>query len=135
MILLDTHALIWFVAGERLKRSAAHEIAQASQDRALAISSLTSWEIGTLVRKQRLDLGIPAANYLQQILARRDMMEIPVTVPIGLRAAALSPDLHGDPMDRILVSTAIEHNCPIVTRDRRILDFAKKSGAFSAIAC
>jgi PIN domain nuclease of toxin-antitoxin system len=42
--------------------------------------------------------------------------------------------LHNDPADRLLITTARALDIPIVTRDRRILDYAR-AGAVAAVAC
>ena len=52
---------------------------------------------------------------------------------IGLAASAL-PDFHQDPADRLLVATARALDVPILTRDRKILDYAE-AGRVKAIAC
>lgn len=57
------------------------------------------------------------------------------------RAASRSYQLHRlethDPADRLLIATAIELGCPLVTYDERILRFSKRHGrqhGFSASA-
>jgi PIN domain nuclease of toxin-antitoxin system len=53
-------------------------------------------------------------------------------VPLAHRAAARSYQLHHlehrDPADRLLIATAIELRCPLVTYDERITQFGKKRG-------
>ncbi|HKU81276.1 MAG TPA: type II toxin-antitoxin system VapC family toxin [Candidatus Tumulicola sp.] len=136
MILLDTHALVWYRAGARLRKGAMEAIAGSSKRGQIAVSSISAWEIGMLSARGRLDLGMPVADYMRELFRRSDVHEVPVTVPIAVRAAELSETFGGDPADQILLATAIELDCPIVTRDRRIVEFAKHSaGTVSAIAC
>jgi len=53
VILLDTHAWVWFVNGDaRLSASAAHAI---DRELRVGISAISCWEVATLVRKQRLE--------------------------------------------------------------------------------
>ena len=58
----------------------------------------------------------------------------PFTVEIAAGCSFLSEPFHGDPADRMLVATARECDVPLVTRDRRILDYGT-SGAVSTIDC
>lgn len=56
-------------------------------------------------------------------------------VPLDHGAAARSYQLHHlehrDPADRLLIATAIELDCPMVTYDARIARFGKEFGARS----
>ena len=78
-----------------------------------------------LVAKGRITVDIDA--FVRETFLRQDVLELPVTAGIGLRAARLL-DFHGDPADRILVATALENDVTFITRDEKILRFAKKSG-------
>lgn len=136
VILLDTHALIWYRAGTRLRRAAMEAIATASRRSELAISAFSAWEIGMLCARGRVDLGMTAADYVRELFLRRDVQEVPVSAAIAVRAAELSSRFHGDPADQILLATAIDLDCPIVTRDRQIVEFvARSGGTISAIPC
>lgn len=136
MILVDTHAILWYRSGVQLRKAAMESIASASKRAEIAISSISAWEIGMLAARGRVLLGMPAPDYVRELFSRSDVQEVPITVPIAVRAAELSGTFGGDPADQILLATAIELNCPIVTRDRRIVEFAKRSaGTVSAIAC
>jgi len=50
-------------------------------------------------------------------------------------AGSLPGEFHADPADRLIVATAIVRGLRLVTRDRRILDYAKRSRSFPAAAC
>lgn len=52
-----------------------------------------------------------------------------------LMASCILPHLnHKDPIDRILIATAREHDLTIVTRDRAILDYGA-AGHVRTLAC
>lgn len=78
-----------------------------------------------LASKGRITVDIDA--FIRETFLRQDVLELPVTASIGLRAGRLR-DFHGDPADRILVATALENDVTFVTRDEKILKFATKSG-------
>jgi PIN domain nuclease of toxin-antitoxin system len=46
-----------------------------------------------------------------------------VTPAIAATAIALRPPFPGDPADRLIFATAIEHGWQIVTKDRRMHDY------------
>jgi PIN domain nuclease of toxin-antitoxin system len=126
VILLDTHVALWARAGERLKPKALRAIIAASLQRGgIGISAISIWETAMLAAKERITVDVDA--FVRETFLRQDVLELPVTVGIGLRAGRLL-DFHGDPADRILVATALENDITFLTRDERILKFAKKSG-------
>jgi PIN domain nuclease of toxin-antitoxin system len=62
------------------------------------------------------------------------MRQAALTPEIAIDASYLSGELHGDPGDRLLIATARHLGVPIVTRDRRIIDYAA-AGWVRVIAC
>ena len=121
MILLDTHALIWLLIDDpRLGRQTRQVIARAWADNETAVSAISFWEIAMLCAKGRLELLVNAETWRAGLL-REGLVEITVDGSIALRAGSLR-DLHGDPADRIIVSTALTGH-QLVTADRRILDW------------
>ena len=121
MILLDTHALIWLLLDDpRLGRQTRQVIARAWADNETAVSAISFWEIAMLCAKGRLELLVNAETWRAGLL-REGLVEITVDGSIALRAGSLR-GLHGDPADRIIVSTALTGH-QLVTADRRILDW------------
>jgi len=51
--------------------------------------------------------------------------EISLSAEIALRAVDLE-ELHGDPMDRIIIATALAEDAVLLTADRLILDWPGK---------
>lgn len=120
MILLDTHALVWLdEASPRLGRSAREMIDAAFRDNALFVSAISFWEVGTLARKGRIRLDMELDKW-RQGLVENGLNELPVTGEIAARAALLDP-FHGDPADRIIVASALQHSLALVTADARLL--------------
>ena len=120
MILLDTHALVWLdEASPRLGHSAREAVDAAFRDDALFVSAISFWEVGTLARKGRIRLEMELDRWRQD-LVENGLNELPVTGEIAARAALLEP-FHGDPADRIIMATALQHSLALLTADARLL--------------
>lgn len=118
MILLDTHVWVWWMTDEqRLTRAMRQAIAFADD---VAISAISGLEIANLVRKDRLQLDLPVERWITDATRRLRAQVLPVSLEIAVRAGSMTWD-HGDPADRILVSTASLHDIPLVTADRKIV--------------
>ncbi len=129
-LLLDTHIALWLDSGDdRLRASTRALIDGCWQNGgAILLSAITVWEIALLVDTGRIDLDVPVAAWIERFL---DCPGIEA-VPLGHQAASRSYQLHHleqrDPADRLLIATAIELACPLVTYDQRIVRFGKKHG-------
>jgi PIN domain nuclease of toxin-antitoxin system len=129
-LLLDTHIALWLDSGDdRLRASTRALIDGCWQNGgAILLSAITVWEIALLLDTGRIDLDVPVAAWIERFL---DCPGIEA-VPLGHQAASRSYQLHHlehrDPADRLLIATAIELACPLVTYDERIVRFGKKHG-------
>ena len=129
-LLLDTHIALWLDSGDdRLRASTRALIDGCWQNGgAILLSAITVWEIALLVDTGRIDLDVPVAVWIERFL---DCPGVEA-VPLGHQAASRSYQLHHlehrDPADRLLIATAIELACPLVTYDERIVRFGKKHG-------
>jgi len=120
VILLDTHVLVWLdEANPRLDAAAIERINAAFQAGEAMVSTISFWEVGMLVRKGRIrlemDLGVWRNDFMEQ-----GLIELPVTGEIGIRAAGLE-QFHGDPADRIIAATALQHSLTLITADEKLL--------------
>lgn len=121
MIVLDTHAWIWWAsAPDRLSPAA-----KAACDHAdvLFVPAISVWEIGMLVAKGRLGLDRDVASWIDAAMSLPGVQLAALAPRIALRASALPGELHGDPADRLIVATALEHACPLVTKDDLLLRY------------
>ena len=120
MVLLDTSTLVfWTLDPERLTQTAKQAITNADR---VCLSSISIWEIGIKVRKDKLVLPLSIRDFAEN-LERIDRVEVlPVDVRIWIGNLELDWD-HRDPADRTIVATAKLHNCPLVTSDAIILNF------------
>jgi len=125
MILLDTHAWLWWAsASPELPSSARESIGQAVRDSEAAISCISAWEISLLLARNRLELAMRVEECVEAFDEMARLSFIPVTNPIGLRAVALPASFHSDPADRIIVATAQALDATLITRDARIRAYA-----------
>jgi PIN domain nuclease of toxin-antitoxin system len=124
VIVLDTHVWLWHVdqddrALSRAARSALHEGAD------LVVCAISVWEVGMLVAKGRLRVGRPLDAWIRAALTPSGVRCVPVDAAIAARAAQID-DFHGDPADRLIVATAVEHGADLVTKDRAIRTWARR---------
>jgi PIN domain nuclease of toxin-antitoxin system len=132
-MLLDTHTALWFSEGIELTDAMDRQITLARNQDAVRLSVVTIWEIGNLIRKGR-GLKGSLAQWAAGFMEVGGISIVDLTTEIVLDAAALPGRFHADPADRFLVATARTLHIPIVTRDKRILDYAK-AGHVRALKC
>jgi PIN domain nuclease of toxin-antitoxin system len=127
-LLLDTHVWVWLALGTpgSLDPQVLAAIDAAARRRALLLSITSVWEVAMLHAKQRLHLPMPVATWVERALAPADITLLPLArPPVLLDSCALPGDFHADPADRLLVATARAEGATLVTRDRKILDYAQ----------
>lgn len=118
MIVLDTHAWIWWAAdARRLPPAARHAIDQAD---AVGVCAISLWEVAMLVAKGRLEFDRETVTWLKQALALPRVELLPLTPVLAVDAARLPDTFPGDPADRLIVASARQARAPLVTRDARI---------------
>lgn len=124
MILLDTHALLWWQAGgRRLSQRAAREIARAD---AVLVSPISCWEVATLLVKGRIALDRDVYVWIRDLFAQERLDVASLSPQAAVGAALLSQEgFPGDPADRFLYATARELVVPLVTKDSAIRQYAR----------
>lgn len=121
MIVLDTHAWLWWVSKPaNLSRAARHRIGAESRIGVCAISCL---EVATAVEKRRISLDREPIEWLEQALAQPKVELMPLTPPIAVKATQLGRDFPGDPANRLIVATTILESATLITKDSRIRDY------------
>src|SRR5438105_1149486 len=91
----------------------------------LRIAAISFWEIALLARRGRIVLGKPVGPWLEEALADPGPAIDPLSPEIAIEAYALREAFHRDPADRLIVATARVANATLMTRDQRILDYAR----------
>ncbi len=129
-LLLDTHSPLWLDSGdERLRRHTRDLIDRRwSAGGTIYLSPVSAWEIALLINAGRMDLGMAASDGVRRFLGRPGLASAPLTCLAAASSYQLDPLEHRDPADRLLIATAIDLACPLITYDARILDFAQAHG-------
>lgn len=134
-ILLDTCAAIWLMGGDPISEASRKAIRSAGAAHVgVYVSPFTAWEIGTLIAKQRLQLTLSPEVWFERLLALPGVRLADLTPKILLASTALPGSPPADPADRILAATARVLGHVVVTRDKKLLDYARE-GHIRAIAC
>ena len=125
MLILDTHALYWWVnrTPDKLGQAQIDAIETAET---LAVSAMTCWEMAWLVAHGRIVLQFPVSGWLDQV-EENGVAIIPVSRSIAERAVSL-PEHHKDPVDRIIIATAVEHQAQLLSVDERFPDYQELRG-------
>ena len=101
MILLDTHAWLWWVA--RDAQLSASAVAAITADSRPSIAAITLWEVVMLLEKGRVQLNLNLAEWLRMATSGSGVAILPITTEIAARTTRLGADFHGDPADRLIV--------------------------------
>ena len=118
-MLLDTCAFIWFLE-DNPKLS--YEAKAAIEDGVMVYLSIVSlWEIAIKKNLGKLEIK-QTITELAQICRETDIMILPIKTSY-LDKLEVLPGIHGDPFDRLIVSTAMEEGFPIVTHDTKIVKY------------
>ena len=114
-LLLDTHAFLWWLAGNRrLSPAARRAVDDTSND--VVVSAATAWEITTKHRVGKLPEAEAVALDVTGSIASQGFDELAITVEDAERAGRLLGS-HRDPFDRMLIAQALAHNLTVVSID------------------
>lgn len=114
--MLDSHVVHWWSAEpERLSPAATNALSEADE---LAVSAISWFELAWLARHERIALTIPLRSWLEQLGAQ--VRTIGITPAIADTAVSLPASFPGDPADRLIYATAVEHGWRLVTKDERL---------------
>jgi len=118
LIVLDTHAWIWWVADPARLSTAARKAIE--KERVRGICAISVWELAVLIQRGRLVLDRDVADWVRDALAVPGVEVLPLTPEIALAAVGPALDLHGDPADRMIAATTLVHRARLVTKDERL---------------
>lgn len=138
-LLLDTHIALWLDSGDRRLLPATRSLIDDCWQNGgtICLSAVSAWEIALLLDTGRISLDIPVDAWLERFLDRPGIEGVPLSLPAAGRSYQLADLEHRDPADRLLIATAIELGCPLVSYDARIMRFCRSHGSrynFAVIA-
>jgi PIN domain nuclease of toxin-antitoxin system len=115
-LLLDTHAFLWWLAGDDAL-SAAARAAIADEANGVFVSAASAWEIATKHRIGKLPGVAAIVADLDGAIADQGFAGLPISVRHGLAAGVL-PGPHRDPLDRMLIAQAMMENLVLVSNEQ-----------------
>ena len=125
-LVLDTHVLLWSILQpEELSEQIKHKINLAQENSQLFLSSISLWEIAMLNFKKRINVYEPIKDFLSSITNINGLSIKDISPEVAAESISLMDDFHGDPADRIIVATAKCFGATLLTRDQKILTWAK----------
>ena len=119
-ILLDTHTLIWFFAGDS-KLSTTARILIEDEDNNKLVSIASIWEMAIKESKGKeskglLNLSVPFEDYIRQKISLEDFNLLDINL-YHLNAIVTIPFHHKDPFDRLLIAQSMVEGIPILSKD------------------
>lgn len=120
-VLLDTHVVHWWSAEPKRVSSPARKTLEGADE--LVVAAISWYELAWLARHERIAVTVPIRSWLDGLASQ--VRTIGVTPAVADTAVGLPASFPGDPADRLIYATAIEHGLHLVTKDRAIRDHDK----------
>ena len=121
-LLLDTHALIWWLAGDpALSRSARDAINDEANS--VAVSAASAMEVATKFRIGKLPQARILVQDFEAILANQGFSELPISIRHARRAGEMGI-AHKDPFDRLLIAQSQIEEMVLVSNEALFDSFA-----------
>lgn len=115
-LLLDTHALIWWlIDSPKLSRPAHTAIADGRSE--ILVSAVSAIEVTTKHRRGKLPEAGPLATAFEREVASEGFMPLPITIAHAEMAGGLRID-HKDPFDRLLIAQARIEDALLVSNEK-----------------
>ena len=115
-LLLDTHAFLWWLAGDENLSVRARDAIGEEVD-LIFVSAASVWEISTKYRLGKLPGASAIVNDLAAVIEGQGFLDLPITVRHAQAAGAL-PGPHRDPFDRMLIAQALLDDLALVSNER-----------------
>jgi PIN domain nuclease of toxin-antitoxin system len=120
-VLLDTHVWLWWLLGsDRIAKKERQDLDRLASRDALRIAAVSLWETQMLHEKGRLALNRPFDIWLRDAAAADVVQIMPLDVEVVIELDNLPRSFHGDPADRLIVSTSRAHKLSLATHDAAI---------------
>jgi PIN domain nuclease of toxin-antitoxin system len=126
LVVLDTHIWLWWLGhAERALKERWRDAITAAD--AVAVSAISCLEVAWLVHRGRVEIPVPLDDWFNAALGGSGILLLPIT-PLVARLAVALPEHHRDPQDRLIIATAIAHDCQLLSADGRFPDYEELRG-------
>ena len=121
-MILDTHTLLWVDCNDpQLGAMARLQIEVAWRAGSLVVGAISFWDVAMIAERDRISLPTSPERWRANWL-RAGLVEIPIDGRIALQSCQLT-NFHRDPADRFIVATALDRDLPLMTADKKILEW------------
>jgi PIN domain nuclease of toxin-antitoxin system len=115
-LLVDTHALLWALDGDK-RLSKAAQTAMESFENEVFVSAASAWEISTKFRLGKLPGVASVVGKLERTFSQMGFHPLPISIHHAERAGALRGE-HRDPFDRMLIAQAQAEDLALLSNER-----------------
>jgi PIN domain nuclease of toxin-antitoxin system len=118
MIILDTHAWVWWLTeSSQLSIKALETI---ENNTIIGIPAISCWELAMLVSKNRIGLSMDVQIWMGLAFQNPKVQLLPITPEIAVLSTRLPGDFHGDPADRLIVASSLFYKATLISKDEKI---------------
>lgn len=121
-LLLDTHALIWWLAGDSALSTRART-AISDMANSVVVSAASAMEISTKCRIGKLPGAAKLAQDFEAIIAGQGFEPLPISITHARLAGSMEID-HRDPFDRLLIAQAQAEDMLLVSNEKLFDSYA-----------
>jgi PIN domain nuclease of toxin-antitoxin system len=115
--------------GRRARRIVDRERARGN----LHVSVVSLFELTALHAARRIDLAPSADEWIRESIEDSGLRVVDLTSRIALTAGLIPAAVVPDPFDRLIIASAVHADVPLLTRDDRILDYARDTRAVRVV--
>jgi PIN domain nuclease of toxin-antitoxin system len=116
-ILLDTHAILWYITGDKQLPNKMVDIINDTSNRCF-ISIASIWEVVIKLSLDKLNIK-GGFDTIEDFIENNDFEILPIDFDDTKTLLGLEL-IHRDPFDRMIISQAITSGLKIITKDRHI---------------
>lgn len=121
-MLLDSHALLWFLAGDkRFSNQALQAINRPTNH--CYYSPVSLWELAIKVSIGKLTLHVPFETFVDSIDSQSGLLSLPLA-PKHIQTVAKLAFHHRDPFDRMLIAQAQSEGMTLISADAVVDQYA-----------
>lgn len=117
VLLLDTHVWLWWIDQDNSLPNRLQELISQFDGR-VAVSAASVYEVTVLAMRKRIVLNRDVDDWIDRATQGVAIDVIAVNGSIA-RQAGLLPFIHGDPLDRLIIATALHYSALLVSLDSK----------------